>query len=595
MVSPREGERGVRTAISRWLAGAVGKPIRLGASSRDRVRHVLLPLLGAFVAMASLMFVSSADAAGTGAISGKVTSASTKAAIEGIEVCVLESETCTSTNASGTYTLSGLSPGNYKVAFFAPEGGAYLTQFYDGKFSFSEADAVPVQAGQTKSEIDAAMLAGTNYTWSGEGAHEQEHWSNSANWGSHTAPPASSSIGTLEFPKLTSSECTTEPVTHPCYSSINDISGLKVNELVLGGPYSLSGERITLDAGREVSLIARPAQILLTLPIELGAAQTWFIEGPAEADETVSGVFLGGGLTGESHALTVDTNGGAGVDLSSKAEVGAVALTGAQPSDTGDLAADNGGVELAPGGSLNSSDGNPITLNDDVLAGDGETGPIKSLGGEIGVGCGVVGVSCGLSETPGALHAASVELDSLSNATFLVNKDGSVPVTDYAQLTSGGTVSLGGASLTVNLGSTGSGGACTLELTAGEKLTLISTTGTLSGAFSNAPEGGEIPLNQLGLCSASTQKLRVEYHEEGSPETLTATVLESGSAPAASTFSALSTNATTARIEGQVFPASQSTTYHGAYGLASSESVLELRRQRITRPLDDSRHAAIHR
>ena len=506
-----------------------------------------------------------------GQITGQVTSASTKAVLTGIQVCILETETCAKTNASGEYTISTLPTGSYKVGFFAPEGSGlnYLTQFYDDKSSFSEAEAVTVQAGKTKTGINAAMVAGGDFTWSGEGAPEEGggKWSNTTNWASHSAPATSSSIGRLTLPNLTSPACASEP-TDACYNAANDIGGLKVNELTLDGPYSISGDSITLGAG---GLLQEPSSVVLGFPIELGAAQTWHVAGQPEGAPASSGVALTGGLGGEGHALVVDTSNGAGVGLFSKAEVGAITFTGVEPADTGALAALNGGVELAPGGSLNSSDGNPITLTDDALAGAGETGPIKGLGGEIGVGCGVLGVSCGLGEVPGALHAASVELDSHSNATFLLSKDGEVPVTDYAQLTSGGTVSLGGASLAVDLAPSGGTGACTLELSAGEKLVLISTTGTLSGAFSNAPEGDEIPLDQLGLCSASTQKLRIEYHEEGSPETVTATVLESGSAPIVSTFSALSTNATTARIEGQVYPASKSTTYHAAYDLTSAE------------------------
>jgi hypothetical protein len=100
-----------------------------------------------------------------GEIAGKVTNASTKAAIRGIQVCPsatvgFSSVQCVTTNASGEYTVVGLPTGEYKVAFSSTSGANYVTQYYDGKPSSTEAIAVPVTAGQTKTEIDAAMIVG---------------------------------------------------------------------------------------------------------------------------------------------------------------------------------------------------------------------------------------------------------------------------------------------------------------------------------------------------------------------------------------------------------------------------------------------------
>ena len=104
-------------------------------------------------------------------IAGKVTSAASKSALSGIEVCAQAtaggaSGVCATTNASGEYTLVGLATGNYKVEFSAAYdgGGNYLAQDYDGKESFSEASPVAAVEGATTSGINAAMVAGGQIT-----------------------------------------------------------------------------------------------------------------------------------------------------------------------------------------------------------------------------------------------------------------------------------------------------------------------------------------------------------------------------------------------------------------------------------------------
>jgi Carboxypeptidase regulatory-like domain len=101
-----------------------------------------------------------------GRIAGKVTDASTNAAVGGVLVCAREAGEqgagCATTGSSGEYIISGLASGSYAVEFQA-EGYPtpnYLRQYYNGRSAFAEADAVAVTAGATTAGIDAAMQPG---------------------------------------------------------------------------------------------------------------------------------------------------------------------------------------------------------------------------------------------------------------------------------------------------------------------------------------------------------------------------------------------------------------------------------------------------
>jgi hypothetical protein len=126
-------------------------------------------LIAALVVCGWFTAVPAADAAESGAISGKVTSAATKGAIAGIEVCAAESlfeaelfGHCAQTGSGGEYTISGLPAGRYGVGFFGPEGSGlnYIPQYYNGKSSVYEAEFLTVEAAQTVSGINAAMEVG---------------------------------------------------------------------------------------------------------------------------------------------------------------------------------------------------------------------------------------------------------------------------------------------------------------------------------------------------------------------------------------------------------------------------------------------------
>ena len=97
-----------------------------------------------------------------GSITGKVTEADGVTAIEGIQVCAQPANSgnggnggnCVGTDSAGKYTISGLAAGSYKVEFSGSgycgptcKQLNYVTQYYNGKSNFSEAETVPVTAG----------------------------------------------------------------------------------------------------------------------------------------------------------------------------------------------------------------------------------------------------------------------------------------------------------------------------------------------------------------------------------------------------------------------------------------------------------------
>ncbi len=109
--------------------------------------------------------------AGTG-IAGTVTSASTGLPVGGIEVCAYEAAgeslfgECTATESTGRYALTGLTAGEYIVAFSSPAGGPsdYTRQYYHNRSQPAEAEAIAVSAGSITPGIDAQLKDGGRVT-----------------------------------------------------------------------------------------------------------------------------------------------------------------------------------------------------------------------------------------------------------------------------------------------------------------------------------------------------------------------------------------------------------------------------------------------
>ena len=95
-----------------------------------------------------------------GQITGKVTDESTKGAIDGVLACASNGAgggNCGVTNEAGEYTISGLASGEYTVKFTA---ATYVSQFYNGKASASEATPVSVTAPATTGAVNATLHVG---------------------------------------------------------------------------------------------------------------------------------------------------------------------------------------------------------------------------------------------------------------------------------------------------------------------------------------------------------------------------------------------------------------------------------------------------
>lgn len=359
-----------------------------------------------------------------------------------------------------------------------------------------------------------AFASGSPYTWAGAST-TTEAWSEPANWQGDSAPTGSLAVSELAFPALTSVACTLEPRLHPCYFSENDISGLSAEALTLddGNDYVIGGDQLSLGAG---GLTARPeashsAGDFLELPLRLTASQTWKIADRSGGELGENGIFLGSELSGSTSALTVEQSNGSALYLVNDSEVGAMTIAGAEPSGEH---IDNGYTDLEEA-ELNAADGQPVDLRNIYFDGSGHLGALSAENSTISVG--------GDFEPAGELEADSISLRDKSAVLFELVGTGNMPDVNYSQLLSHGTVELAGAELGLVVHRAGEGEPCP-TLARGETFTLISTTGSLTGTFSDAPEAGpETPVDFAKPCAGS-QKMRITYDRSGATKTVTATV-----------------------------------------------------------------------
>jgi hypothetical protein len=355
--------------------------------------------------------------------------------------------------------------------------------------------------------------ASSTFTWSGGATKTARGWSNATNWEAGAIPSSSEPVA-LEFPMLTSANCTSSPPTDTCYESENDVSGLDVESLHVedSQTYVIAGKPIALGSG---GLTAAPAtdtteQIgsILAMPIALGVGQTWNIAGQS-GDKAINGnqFVLFEEVSGASYPLDVKLSEGGGLVLANEDEVGHLSLEGAEAGRPGIF---NGVAELY-GAQLNVSDHEPVSFKHLFVSGAGATGPLTTEAAEVFVEPG--------EKKAEHLEVQSATLDSASQLAFAVTEAfGSEAGRAYAQLSSTGPVDINDAELAVVAED-----SCQ-PLWPGRTYTFVTSTGNITGSFGNAGEGAEIPVEFPKGCKIA-QTLQIHYERSGPTQTVTGIVI----------------------------------------------------------------------
>lgn len=97
-----------------------------------------------------------------GSISGVVTGPAAEE-LEGVCVVAFDSGdnevSSATTNASGAYSITGLSPGSYRLHFVDCASGGYVDEYWNNRATLESADAISVQAGQEASGTNAQLAS----------------------------------------------------------------------------------------------------------------------------------------------------------------------------------------------------------------------------------------------------------------------------------------------------------------------------------------------------------------------------------------------------------------------------------------------------
>lgn len=398
--------------------------------------------------------------------------------------------------------------------------------------------AVVVGLAVSLGGAQTAVAAGLD--WTGQGL--APNWSQATNW---DGPAPSGTVDALDFPALTSSACTATAPNVPCYTSIDDVSGLSVGAISIddGAGYDIessNGHAVALGSG---GLDAAPsaedpattnAFSRLGVPLTLGVPQTWSITGgPTNAQLVLLGDILGI----PTDPLTIGLATNAGLSIAS-ADVGPATITGNGVVGAGFVklgffpGTDSGTLDP---GSLNADNGSPVTVTDGagLLGLDGSTGPLSTAAGGL--------IQLGQVDHPGTLTVnGSLALDQSSALVTFISQSGTQPGADYSALDVSGSVALGGATLFLEDGEDPGTNVCA-QLNKGDVDTLLSATGSLTGTFTGLVDGTPTPLAngttvQLSCPGSGGTPPRAVINY--SANTVTATVVSTGS-PGAPTATAV--------------------------------------------------------
>jgi hypothetical protein len=349
-----------------------------------------------------------------------------------------------------------------------------------------------------------APAAAAAFRWTGAAALG-EGWSAGKNWAGGVAP--SGSVGMLKFEKLGGGCSNTQQSPHACYSSDDDLTGLRVGAISIEDTqgYALLGNAVTLGAG---GLRAAPSTQQcpcgltgVFLPIVLGADQTWSIDGEF-------GVTFGGKVTGRPHALALALGSGSSAILED-IEVGPVSFSGTSAARSGRpflmLERRNARSEV------NAIDREPVHLDGVFLrASRAAVGPLAAHDAAIS-GAG--------SDPPGVVAVSGrVKLDSRSEILAYVTRSGATPGKDYWQLRARGQVNLAHAHLILSVSNSkgfGPDQPCP-KLARGTVETLIKTKRRLKSRFTGIHDGDKATIT----CAGKRPTVRIHYKKHA----VTATV-----------------------------------------------------------------------
>ena len=372
----------------------------------------------------------------------------------------------------------------------------------------------PVAAAQA-----SPIQAPTTYTWSGADTSALD-WATADNWSASNGPSADSSSNFV-FPSVAS--CDPQSA---CGNSDNTLTGITAASLSIDSGYNLTGNAITLGGtGSDAAPLltaqtsestSQPATVIQT-PFLLGADQTWSIDGtnfggltfqPDPNDPTTNG---SGNITGSAYSLGLNLSNGAQFSSSSDTEVGAFTATGHDPSAVGTLAGNNGAISLQ-GASLNGSDHNPVNLNHvQLVASPGttntvSTGPLTSVGSQLYLAPSNTSAVT-LVPTAASPNASAVALDGDSATSMAMHGTGATAGSDYPQITATGSVQLNGS---LNVDAQLQSPSTCPSFGAGQVDTLITSTGALTGTFTNLPDGSVFDV-YVGCTDHPTVPTRINY------------------------------------------------------------------------------------
>ena len=324
-------------------------------------------------------------------------------------------------------------------------------------------------------------------------------WSDAGSWAGGVAP--SGAVGTLTFPEV--GPC-------PCFSTqaADDIAGLSVSGLSIDDSvgYDLvgSGEPLALGAGGITATPSSGNGSRAALPsLTLTAPQTWTVIG----DNGSAGLAVGNTSGGGGDTLAINLSDGAYLPVFGDIETGALSLNG-----SGKL------TQYYP--LLNATSGGPVSISGGttLLMPSGETGPLTVSDGTVAIN--------GFAEDGAAVSARTLSIRGAatlgSEATLSLEFGSEFFETvgtedDQAQLRATGPINLGGATLNFT------GTTPCASLTPGEVFTLVTTVGSLTGTFANAPNGSIVPF----AGSSCGQTAKITY----TSSSVIATVVDAGPQP----------------------------------------------------------------